>query len=101
MDVTSAAVFILLGLVALRWVVIGVGAALLLRPVRACPACFEATFLLHRRWLSRLLPWVEWRWCPRCGWHGPARRVPPAGSPVQRAPGAEEDPPDRQRRSLP
>jgi hypothetical protein len=99
-DVSSAAVIILFGLVALRWVVVGIGAALLLRPVQACPACFAPTFLLYRRWLRRLMPWMEWRWCPRCGWHGPARRVV-SGHRTRPQPGRKEDPPDRQRRLLP
>lgn len=73
MDASVVAVMILLGLVALRWIVIGVGVALLLRPVRECPACFEETFGLHHRVL-RYIRWLEWRWCPHCGWHGPARR---------------------------
>ncbi|HSJ15156.1 MAG TPA: hypothetical protein VK939_12120 [Longimicrobiales bacterium] len=75
MDISSAAVIILVGLVTLRWVIIGVGAALLLRPVRSCPACFGPTLMLHRRWLRRLAPWLEWRWCAGCGWQGPARRI--------------------------
>ena len=66
---------VFLGLVLLRGVLIAVGAALLVRPVRQCPACFQATVELQRVWLRRLAPWLEWRWCPHCGWAGPARRV--------------------------
>jgi hypothetical protein len=84
-DTSSAAVIILVGFVALRWAAIGIGAALLLRPVRSCPACFAPTFVLYRRWLRRLAPWLEWRWCAACGWQGPARHLAestplPAGS---------------------
>jgi len=76
MDPTAAAVYVLLGLVALRVIIVGIGAALLLRPVRDCPACFaDATFRAHHRWLRLLAPWLEWRFCPRCGWHGPSRRL--------------------------
>lgn len=85
MDASVVAVAILLGLVALRWIVIGIGVALLLRPVRECPACFQETFGLHHR-LLRHVKWLEWRWCPHCGWHGPARRKPTTrttGTPAQ------------------
>lgn len=90
MDASVAAVVILLGLVALRWILVGVGVALLLRPVRDCPACFQETYGLYHR-LLRNVKWLEWRWCPRCGWHGPARRVqhPP------RVPDPSELPPHR------
>jgi hypothetical protein len=74
-DPSVAAVIVLLALVVLRGVLIGVGAALILRPVRACPACFEATFTLHRPWLRVVASWLEWRFCPTCGWSGPARRT--------------------------
>lgn len=74
MDHTATAVIVLLGLALLRFVVLSVGAALILRAVKACPACFEPTFVLQRRWLQRLLPWLEVRFCPHCGWQGPARR---------------------------
>lgn len=81
MDFSALAVIVLLGLVLLRGVLLGLGAALILRPVMECPACFEpATFLLHRRLLHRLAPWLEWRFCPRCGWQGPAKKAE-AGSP--------------------
>jgi hypothetical protein len=75
-DSSGIIVSVLLGLVALRLLLIGLGAALIMRPVFDCPACFGPSFPLHRRWLRRLAPWIEWRWCPRCGWQGPARRVP-------------------------
>lgn len=58
----------------------------------ACPKCHVATVPLKKRvgWLvSR---WVEWRWCPRCHWHGLSRggvgKAPPAPS------GREIPPPD-------
>jgi len=77
LDFSNAAVLVLIGLVVLRGILIGVGAALILRAVPECPACFApATFLLQRRWLRRLLPMVEWRFCPQCGWQGPSKRQP-------------------------
>jgi hypothetical protein len=86
LDASAAAVIILLGLVALRWIVVGVGVALLVRPVRECPACFHETFGLHHP-LLRLVKWLEWRWCPQCGWQGPARRDRPVPSAPRSAPG--------------
>lgn len=77
----AAAFFVLLALVLLRAGLILLGAALILRPVSACPACFRDTFLLRRRILATLAPWVEWRWCPHCGWQGPSKREDPR--PVQ------------------
>ncbi|HSR43109.1 MAG TPA: hypothetical protein VLL48_13070, partial [Longimicrobiales bacterium] len=65
---------VLLALVALRWGLLLAGVLLLVPRVRACPACFDATVPLRRPWLARLAPWLEWRWCPRCGWEGPSRR---------------------------
>ena len=76
MDFSGFTVIVLLGLVLLRWVLLAVGAALVLRPVAECPACFEpVTLLLQRRWLRTLAPWLEWRFCPRCGWQGPAKKL--------------------------
>ena len=69
-------VYVFLGLVLLRVVVLAIGFALIIRPVNACPACFHDTLKLQRIWLARLLPWMEWRWCPSCSWQGPARVSP-------------------------
>ncbi len=81
MDESVLTVVVLLGLVALRGVLVGIGAALLLRPVSGCPACAAPTLGLHRPWLRRLLPFVEWRWCPECGWSGPARHLDSSTAP--------------------
>lgn len=78
MENSTLTVIVLLGLVGLRWVILGIGAALIVRPVTACPACAECTLALHKPWLRRLARWLEWRFCPGCGWQGPARRVPDA-----------------------
>jgi len=74
---STLTVIVLLLLVGLRWVLLAVGVALLVRPVSSCPACAASSTLgLHRPWLRWLTSWLEWRWCPQCGWQGPARRVP-------------------------
>lgn len=51
-----------------------------------CNGCGEETLLIAptgwSRWLSRMmLGRVQRRWCPRCGWYGLARRVPPPREP--------------------
>lgn len=81
------ATFVLLALVLLRVVLLTLGSLLLVRPVRACPACFEPTAPVLHPWLERLTR-LEWRWCAGCGWRGPARRVgrPPAAGPARVGP---------------
>ncbi|MBI4409718.1 MAG: hypothetical protein HY561_08430 [Gemmatimonadetes bacterium] len=66
--------YVLLGFVLLRFVLVLLAAALLVRPVTACPACFRPSLPIQRAWLARLAPWFEWRWCPHCGWQALARR---------------------------
>lgn len=73
------AFLVFVGLVLLRAGLVLFGAALILRPVSSCPACFRPTLLLRRPWLRRLAPWMEWRWCPQCGWEGPGKRRARAG----------------------
>ncbi len=75
MDPSVVAVSVLGGLVVMRWIVIALGAALLVHPVRDCPACFGDTVAVRRPWLGILGRWYEWRWCPRCDWQGIARRL--------------------------
>ncbi|MBI4541160.1 MAG: hypothetical protein HY704_16790 [Gemmatimonadetes bacterium] len=69
------AFYVFLALVLVRAVVILVALAFLVQPVSSCPACFAPTLPIVKRWLRILAPRFEWRWCPRCGWQGPARRV--------------------------
>lgn len=68
-------VTILLALALMRFAVVAVGVTLLIRPVRACPACFDKTLPIRQPWLERLAPRYEWRWCPHCRWQGPSRRT--------------------------
>lgn len=47
---------------------------------RLCPECGGATSpVALRKLLVTLTPGLEWRWCSRCGWEGPGRRVPDLG----------------------
>lgn len=53
---------------------------ILLPNERCCAQCDEETLLLRGGRLSRMgtaltFGRVRWRWCPRCGWEGLARRV--------------------------
>jgi hypothetical protein len=66
-------VYVFIGLVVLRFIVLAIGAALIIKPVHDCPACFQQSVKIRYTWLARLLPWYEWRWCPYCGWEGPSR----------------------------
>lgn len=65
---------VLLSLVALRVMAVGILVLFIIRPVRACPACFRDTFPLRKWWLRWITFRMEWRWCPSCGWEGLARR---------------------------
>ena len=66
-------VYVFAALVLLRVVLIAVGAALIVREVHACPACFNESVPVQRPMLRFFLPWIEWRWCTYCGWEGPSR----------------------------
>ena len=53
---------------------------LLLPTERSCSQCDEETLQIRANRLGRLgfalsFGRVQWRWCPRCGWEGLARRV--------------------------
>ena len=68
-------VYVFLALVLLRVILIAIGAALIIQHVSSCPACFEPSVGVRYRWLTLMAPWLEWRWCPSCGWQGPSRKV--------------------------
>jgi hypothetical protein len=53
---------------------------LLLPSDRRCSRCDEDTLLMLTNRIGRVgfalsLGRVQWRWCPRCGWEGLARRT--------------------------
>ncbi|MEX2570783.1 MAG: hypothetical protein WD737_05715 [Gemmatimonadota bacterium] len=55
---------------------------LLLPAERLCILCDHETLLIRTNRAGRVgsalsLGRVRWRWCPRCGWEGLARRIPP------------------------
>lgn len=72
-----AVVYVFSALVLMRFLLIAVGAALIIRPVSDCPACFHESVRIRYVWLARVAPWLEWRWCPSCGWEGPSRKSLP------------------------
>ncbi|MEX2281538.1 MAG: hypothetical protein WEE89_03505 [Gemmatimonadota bacterium] len=67
--------YVFIALVLLRVVLIAIGAALIIQHVSACPACFQESVGVRYHWLKLMAPWLEWRWCPSCGWQGPSRRL--------------------------
>ena len=70
----------LVGILSLLLVVTASVAYLALPRGRLCPHCGGATNPVVLRRLLRLLsPWLQWRWCSRCGWEGPGRRGPDLG----------------------
>ena len=53
---------------------------LLLPSDRSCSQCDEETLLIRTNRAGRIgfalsKGLVQWRWCPKCGWEGLARRV--------------------------
>ncbi len=87
----TVVVLVFAGLVLLRVLLVAVGAMAIIRPVRACPACFEDTIPIQKPLLERLSHRFEWRWCPVCGWEGIARRLRRTSWPAPPQPG----PPNR------
>ena len=68
------------GILSMLLVVTASVAYLALPRGRLCPHCGGATNpVVLRRLLRILSPWVQWRWCSRCGWEGPGRRGPDLG----------------------
>ena len=70
----------IVGILSMLLVVTASVAYLALRRGRLCPHCGGSTNPVVLRRLLRLLsPWLQWRWCSRCGWEGPGRRGPDLG----------------------
>lgn len=85
--------YVLVALVVLRAFVLVAAAVLLIHPVSACPACFAPSVPVRKQWFRVLAPRFEWRWCPHCGWQGPARRVGLRRAPAPFAPPPGTSPP--------
>ncbi len=70
--------FVLIALVGILSILLMVTASvayLALPRGRLCPHCGGMTNpVVLRRLLKVVSPWVQWRWCSRCGWEGAGRR---------------------------
>jgi hypothetical protein len=65
---------------------------LLLPSDRSCAQCDDETLWIRSNRAGRFgsaltLGRVQWRWCPRCGWEGLARRAPQVKPGQRRQPG--------------
>lgn len=68
-------VLVLLVTVVMRLAIITAVAYLLLQRGPRCPHCGIEMAAVRNRFLDRLLPVLERRWCLECGWDGVVRRV--------------------------
>src|SRR5437764_13763547 len=67
-------VLVLLVTVAMRVAIVTAVVYLLLPRGPLCPHCGIEMVPLRNRFLDRLLPALQRRWCLECGWDGVARR---------------------------
>jgi hypothetical protein len=87
-------VVVLLATVLLRVAIVTAVVYLLLPQGSLCPHCSLEMVSVRNRFLDRLVPLLERRWCLGCGWDGVVRRVrrarartrprPPAQRPTPR-----------------
>ena len=68
-------VVVLLSTVAMRLVIVGVVAYLLLPRGPVCPHCSEPMAAVRNRLVDYVMPGLERRWCLQCGWDGVVRRT--------------------------
>jgi hypothetical protein len=68
-------VVVLLVTVAMRVAIVTAVVYLLLPRGPICPHCGIEMVPLRNRFLDRLLPALQRRWCLECGWDGVVRRV--------------------------
>jgi len=68
-------VAVLLVTVAMRVAIVTAVVYLLLPRGPICPHCGIEMVPLRNRFLDRLLPALQRRWCLECGWDGVVRRV--------------------------
>src|SRR5438309_9764972 len=88
-------VAVLLVTVLMRVAIVCAVVYLLLPPGPLCPQCRSAMLPVRNRFLDRLLPAIQRRWCLECGWNGVVRRgqarptrsaLPPPTPPLIRDP---------------
>jgi hypothetical protein len=68
-------VLVLFVTVLMRFAIVLAVVYLLLPRGTLCPRCQVEMTLIQNRFLKKVLPMVERRWCLQCGWNGVARRV--------------------------
>jgi len=74
-------VVVLLATVLLRLVIVTTVVYLILPAGPLCPHCKVDMIPIRNRFVDRVLPALERRWCLECGWNGVVRRVRPAPRP--------------------
>ena len=77
-------VVVLFATVLMRFAIILAVVYLLLPRGPLCPSCRVDMVLIRNRFLERVLPMVQRRWCLQCGWNGVARRVRPRAPRIAR-----------------
>jgi len=73
-------VVVLLATVLLRVAIVTAVVYLLLPQDLLCPHCNLEMVAVRNRFLDRLVPLLERRWCLGCGWDGVVRRVRVTGA---------------------
>jgi len=68
-------VVVLLATVLLRVAIVAAVVFIMLPVTRACPRCTGELTLIRHPVLRFLIPYIEHRWCLRCGWNGVTRRL--------------------------
>ena len=71
----------LLATVLLRLVIVTTVVYFILPAGPICPHCKVDMIPIRNRFVDRVLPALERRWCLECGWNGVVRRVRPAPRP--------------------
>lgn len=85
---------VLFATVLLRVAIIAAVVYLLLPKGSLCPSCQVDMVLLRNRFLARVLPVLERRWCLDCGWNGVVRRAVVASrAPVVQPPSSRSSTP--------
>ena len=80
-------VVVLLSTVLLRLAIVVAVIYRLLPPGPLCPHCRVEMVPVRNRFIDRLLPIVQRRWCLECGWNGIVRRIraKPSHTPAPRS----------------
>ena len=69
-------VVVLLVTVLIRFVIVSAVVYFILPAGPLCPHCKTGMVPIGNRFLDRVLPMLQRRWCLECGWNGVVRRPP-------------------------